>query len=265
MKISIDFYSLLLFSLFFDAYSFYQLNNYSVTSFTIISFLFIFYRLLKSNLRRFAFTLQRGLLILLICWLFINFVYFDFCNAGSFLLALYFLVFALVSYREVSEIKFDYYCSLFQKLMTICSIYGIYQLFGRIYNLPFSDLYFNGYMVEGYNWTNKVVFMGESFYRSNAIFREPSFFSQMLAISLLLYLPNITSNKFKKQLFPIFLQNIALLTTFSGTGVIMIIVGVLIFLIHEYKFRIIKNKVFIIGLLFFDFIFILKYWRVLFI
>lgn len=75
-------------------------------------------------------------------------------------------------------------------------------------------------MVKGYNWTNTTYVSGLNMYRSNAVFREPSFFGQMLAISLLLYVPGFLNKKvqFKDYLVPTILQAIALILAISGTG-----------------------------------------------
>jgi len=81
-------------------------------------------------------------------------------------------------------------------------------------------------MVPGYNWTNNMSMFGSHAFRSNAIFLEPSFFSQFLAINILLYCMLVVEKKYqKKDLMWLVINVLALLTTFSGTGLIILFVG----------------------------------------
>lgn len=240
-KQSFNIYCALFLSTFFDAYALFYIQSFPVTVFTITSIVFFFWRIYKGRFRIVTLTPQNTLLILFFFYLAINFIAFDLKNITSFMQAIYFLILCLLAYRKENKEVFDRYCLLYQRAMTCMSIYGIYQFFGRMAGFPFTDLIIDGHMVTGYNWTNVMYIFGKTVYRSNAIFREPSFFSQMLAISLLLYITTIFKNEYKEKhvWISISLQIVAMATTFSGTGIMMLTIGVAIF-----AFKMIKNKSF---------------------
>lgn len=241
----INMYSLLLISIFFDAYALIYIDTYPVTIFTIISIFVLIHNVVNNRSRYFKITHQSVILLLFIVYLVINYIYFEFKNTSSFALALYFLSLSLLTYREEQVDKFEGYCKLFQRIMTWMSIYGIYQLVGRFLNFPFTDIIIKGHMVTGYNWTNTIYIFGHTLYRSNAIFREPSYFSQMLAISLLLYVPIFLSKneRTRGNIVSFILQMIALITTFSGTGILVFIIGMIIFSITIMKKKFFWNRI----------------------
>lgn len=241
----INMYSLLLISIFFDAYALIYVDTYPVTIFTIISIFVLMHNVVNNRSRYFKITHQSVILLLFIVYLVINYIYFEFKNTSSFVLALYFLSLSLLTYREEQVDKFEGYCKLFQRIMTWMSIYGIYQLVGRFLNFPFTDIIIKGHMVTGYNWTNTIYIFGHTLYRSNAIFREPSYFSQMLAISLLLYVPIFLykNERTRGNIVSFILQMIALITTFSGTGILVFIIGMIIFSITIMKKKFFWNRI----------------------
>lgn len=220
IKTPVDIYKILLISLMFDAYSIFYIQTFPVTLFTIFSILFIGKNIIQRGRNLLCIHKRNMLLVLLLIYLFINFLFFNCQHITSFMQSVYFIVLCLLAFRREKREKFNSYLELFQHLMTIMSIYGIYQFFGRLIKLPFTDLVIPGHMVSGFNWTNTINFFGISFYRSNAVFREPSFFGQMLAISIILYVPIIINKEksIKKYILPMLLQVIALFLTFSGTG-----------------------------------------------
>lgn len=241
----INMYSLLLISIFFDAYALIYVDTYPVTIFTIISIFVLIHNVVNNRSRYFKITHQSVILLLFIVYLVINYIYFEFKNTSSFVLALYFLSLSLLTYREEQVDKFEGYCKLFQRIMTWMSIYGIYQLVGRFLKFPFTDIIIKGHMVTGYNWTNTIYIFGHTLYRSNAIFREPSYFSQMLAISLLLYVPIFLykNERTRGNIVSFILQMIALITTFSGTGILVFIIGMIIFSITIMKKKFFWNRI----------------------
>lgn len=247
MKLKIrklNIYSLLVLSVFFDAYALVYIKTYPVTIFTIVSIFVLVHNIINNRNRYLKITQQSVILLLFIIYLFINYTYFEFENTSSFVLALYFLILALLSYRDEKVYEFEGYCRLFQRIMTYMSIYGIYQVVGRLFHFPFTDIVIKGHMVTGYNWTNTIYIFGQTLYRSNAIFREPSYFSQMLAISLLLYVPIILykQERTRKNIFSVILQMLALVTTFSGTGILIFIIGLFILSITMFKKKLFWNR-----------------------
>lgn len=236
----------LIVSIFFDAYALTYIQTFPVTLFTMTSVIYFFHALMGINYSRFYISKQNIILLLLSIILFINFTVYGFAHATSFLQALYFIVICFLAYRTEPKANFENYCTLYQKLMTISALYGIYQFIGRIAGLPLTDLIIDGHMVQGYNWTNRLYFFGPNAYRSNAIFREPSTFAQMLAISLALYFSGLMSkedNK-KKYAIPIVIQIVALITTMSGTGILLLLISLLIYSLLMVRNKRFWNKVF---------------------
>lgn len=250
-KHSFNIYILLIISLFFDAYALFYIQTFPVTLFTIFSVIYIVTGLLKNKFMVIKITRQNIVLFLLIVILFINYIFYGLKHTTSFLQALYFMILCLLAYREELQDNFNNYCFLYQKLMTYMAVYGIYQFIGRLVGFPFTDLIVSNYMVEGYNWTNSTYIFGQNVLRSNAIFREPSYFGQMLAISLLLYMPSIVSKeqRDKKIIIPIILQSIAMITTISGTSIFLFAIAFSLYCVVMYKNKKIwKRLLLLVGL-----------------
>ena len=131
------------------------------------------------------------------------------------------------SYRRMSYQQFGHTISVFHKVMNIIAIYGIYEFFGRIIGLPLSDPWLEGHMIEGYNWFNAVSIAGLTVYRINGIFVEPSMFAQFLAVNILLYLFDV-DDKSRKKTFEIVLNGVALIFTFSGTGILLLVAVIIL-------------------------------------
>lgn len=243
----LNIYILFLVSIFFDAYALFYIKTYPVTLFTIVSIIFFVQYVHQNGIKNIQLIGQNKILVFFIFYLIFNYVFFRFKNTTSFLQALYFPVLVLISYRREKKEDFEKYCFLFQFIMLIMAVYGIYQFLGRIVNLPLTDLIIKNHMVEGYNWTNSVYISGIEMYRSNAIFREPSYFGQMLAISILMLISILFSdNEFKikgKCVLLIFVQGLALLTTLSGTGFLMLIVGFTIYCCRKFTEREFQKKI----------------------
>ena len=253
-KIQFNIYKLIIVSLMLDAYALFYIRTFPVTPFTIVSIIFVVLCIAESKENLMKIRKKDILLVLLIVCITFNYIFYGCKNSTSFLQSIYFIALCALAYRKETKANFDSYCDFFQHLMTVMSIYGIYQFFGRILNLPFTDLIIPGHMVKGYNWTNTTYVSGLNMYRSNAVFREPSFFGQMLAISLLLYVPGFLNKKvqFKDYLVPTILQAIALILAISGTGFFMIGIGLILYLLLTRRTRKTWERVFaylILGIL----------------
>lgn len=153
-------------------------------------------------------------------------------NIGSIIQYLLLWLILLFSYRRINEKEINHMFMLFQKVMNIMAIYGIYTFVGRILNFPLSDLWMNGHMVEGYNWYNIILVGGKRIARANGVFVEPSMFSQYIAINILLLLFS-GYGKREQNAFWIVINCIALILSFSGTGILLLIVGGVVFLCSE--------------------------------
>ena len=138
---------------------------------------------------------------------------------------------------------------LFSMIMNAMAIYGIYQFFGRIFSLPFCDLIIEGHMVPGFNWSNSIYSFGIIVERSNAIFREPSFFSQFLAMNILIYANKLLKEDIKLKYFLLaFLNLSAMILSFSGTGFIILFFGLVIYLYVIQKNIMIRNRIIILSI-----------------
>ena len=158
---------------------------------------------------------------------------------NSAFLTLFFYVTLIFTNRKISSSTFNKEISLFINAMRFFSIYGIYQFFGRYFSLPLSNLYISNFMVKGYNWTNLIRVGNIEFYRSNAIFLEPSIFSRLIVLALFLH---IDEYLFIKKIdirfyLSIIIFVLAFLLTFSGAGLFHIIfIGIFLLIKNRRKF-----------------------------
>jgi hypothetical protein len=127
----------------------------------------------------------------------------------------------------------------FQMIILFIAIIGIVQFLLQFIGFPFRDwLSFipAENIIYNYNYAIPISY-GSSIYKSNGIFpAEPSFFSQLIALSIFIEVYVFQKYKRLLVLFP------ALLLSFSGTGLILLAVG-LIPLLLTLKW----NKLLIIG------------------
>ncbi|WP_418749335.1 O-antigen ligase family protein [Faecalibacillus intestinalis] len=249
-KINIQLWlKVLIIAVMFDAYSIINIGDFSVTPFIIVASLFIIYMCFVKFGGNNKITINNNIILVLFSiYVLFNWGLYNFSNINSFIQTMFYIILFLLSYRKESEQEFEGYINLFNKVMTIMAVYGIYQFIGRIIGLPFTDFYIEGHMVSGYNWSNTTNFMGMVVYRSNAIFREPSYFSQMLAISILLEIVALLEKvKNDKKLYVrLGIKVIAMILTLSGTCYIIITVGLGLFLIRKINNKkLLKRIVFI--------------------
>lgn len=121
---------------------------------------------------------------------------------------------------------------LFNFIVLITCLYGIYQFFGRHFGWPFT---FDAFL-RFRNWT---IF---GFYQVSSFFEEPAFYSQFLAVFLFIYLffiPGILKN-----IVYILLIIINMLFTLSVTGYVAFIIILLMWFFNDlFRLRIQKSKV----------------------
>lgn len=128
-----------------------------------------------------------------------------------------------------------YSFDFFQKLMVFVSIVGILQYFGQYVigsNLAFPLDFFvpEAFFMQGYNGLNELTLGGEH-YKSNGVFiQEPSNMSQLLALGL------IIEGVFYRRWKVIALFLFALAVTFSGTGIMVLMMVLPIFLLIRKRF-----------------------------
>lgn len=241
-------------TIFFDSYYVFKIGNTPITIFTIFSFVVLLYSILIiSTNRKEKLDFSNVIGVIIIIYLIFNYIITGMQNIKSMFLTIYFftlfIITNMVEKREINRL----YIKVFSICMNIIAIYGIYQFIGRIFNLPFSDIIIENHMVEGYNWSNIINISGKMFYRSNAIFREPSFFSQYLAINIILLFSNILTHNYKKvfSIIMLILNAIALIISFSGTGIIVLAIGGLLYILRLKKSKSTTKKIIIIGVILF--------------
>jgi hypothetical protein len=150
------------------------------------------------------------------------------------LLGLYFpTIFTFMAGKQAVALKG------FQMIILLIAIIGIAQFLLQLVGIPFRD-WLNfipaDNVIYNYNYAIPISY-GSSIYKSNGVFpAEPSFFSQLIALSIIIEIYAFQNYKRLLILFP------ALFLSFSGTGLLLLAVG-LIPLLFSLKW----NKLLIIG------------------
>lgn len=224
-------------SFFLDAYCFMQIGNRGITIWYLLTALLIFLSIcaMKTVSRSIK---QNPVVPIMIIYMIINYSMLGGNQITSLVVGITCWLFYLCSFRVCKISEFDKQVELFQKLMNIFCIYGIYQLIGNIFGLPLTSLRIPGIMVEGYNYGNYIQIAGVTLMRSNSIFREPSYFSQFAALNILIYINNVINGRLRikeqnRYILRIILNILAILTSFSGSGMIIVIVGTLILVLKS--------------------------------
>ncbi|WP_195612845.1 hypothetical protein [[Clostridium] symbiosum] len=237
-------------SFFLDAYAITYIDTYSVTCFSIVSAIVLVKGVVESIIKRkIFFDLSHRLALCMMFYIFLNYIFTGALNIPSMLLAEFFFAIFLFSKREETRFELEAHIELFSMIMNAMAIYGIYQFFGRIFSLPFCDLIIEGHMVPGFNWSNSIYSFGIIVERSNAIFREPSFFSQFLAMNILIYTNKLLKEDIKLKYFLLAVLNLsAMILSFSGTGFIILFFGLVIYLYVIQKNIMIRNRIIILSI-----------------
>lgn len=128
----------------------------------------------------------------------------------------------------------------FQIIMMTLAVLGILQFLTQLIGVPYRDwllYFFPRFITESYNYSIPLS-SGNHLYKSNGFFMlEPSFFSQYLAISILIEIYHYKTYKRLFVLAP------ALLVSFSGTGLMLLLIGLMpFFFSHNW------NKVVLLGI-----------------
>lgn len=239
MKLSINentIFTFLFFTLFLDAYCFFAIGNRSITPWYIGAGLLIFWALFRPA-GMIAGIHDNPYALMMLGYMIVNYYMYGNGETASLAIGLLCWLFYICSYRKCEIHQFEKTVRFFQKGMNLLALYGIYQIIAYALRLPFADPSISGFMVEGYNWGNNISIGSLVLRRSNAIFREPSYFSQFLAINILIYFKKMISNKNNKYVSDtkilkwIIVDGIALICTFSGTGLMMLGFGGVILLL----------------------------------
>jgi len=110
----------------------------------------------------------------------------------------------------------------FRLIMILTSVLGLLQLLLGEHFFSFRDFLPDDFRVMGYNTTNEIVY-GVPVYRANGFFfYEPSFFSQFLGLAILIEM------RTKRNIGILALFLAAMIASFSGTGLILLGVGLIV-------------------------------------
>ncbi|MCF2657188.1 O-antigen ligase family protein [Lacrimispora saccharolytica] len=225
---------LMMISLFFDAYCFTYVESFPITLFTVLSFVFILYSALRiQRIFRRSNTVQLlcGIMFFVILVFNILLTKNNEINQGnsyfSAFQAVYFVLIYLLSQRILAADEIEREINIFQKIVNISAAIGLIQIVLQVIGLS-GDLWIPGHMVLGYNWTENGtgLIAAIGLHRAHAFFSEPSTYSQILGMNILLYL----SKGLRKNLKIIILNGLAILASMSGTGILLIAVGIIYFL-----------------------------------
>ena len=143
----------------------------------------------------------------------------DFALTSLVYLILTYFPFSFMLKNSKRKIFFDI-LSFYQKLMVIASLIGILQFLLQFMGLSYKDWLTEflspNIILKGYN-TSYPIEYGSSIYKSNGIFfLEPSYFSQYLAIAILIDV------FFFKKVGRVLIYLLALIFSFSGTGLLIL-------------------------------------------
>lgn len=248
LKISNDlWYKTILVSIFLQSYVLFYMQGYPVTIFTVVMGIYLIYMILNNVRKRFF---DKKPLIIIVC--FIVYVIFNYIFLSatrevfwgrftSVSLCIFFLLAYLNSKRSISEGQLESNILFFQKLIDIAAVLGILQIIVQFFGVEDIAPWIEGHMLQGFNWQasgTEVFLIGDiRLHRAHALFIEPSYFSQFLAINILIYIFNWNIKKMKN----LVINALALLMSFSGTGIALILFGIVYLFIKNSNKSIRRN------------------------
>jgi hypothetical protein len=152
----------------------------------------------------------------------------------SFLLYVFYAFFYLFAFNTMKISITDKYLKFYISIITILSIFGIIQFCSQFTSVGYIDLLIPNHMSKGFNTTNLVYLSSLVFYRAHSIYLEPSTFSQYSAVAILLLLYFWITHKSKPKTLIVIsgiVNFLGIILSVSGTGLIVLFVGILVMLI----------------------------------
>lgn len=237
---------ILFFSFFTGIISLGKIGSLSITIPFVVSCFYFIFSLIGIIFNKIHLSKNRFVISIFLICTFVIFCCFSTykSNYSSLFLYIYFiLLFCFVDSRQ-TLFNFNKVLKLFIIVVTIFSIYGMYQFiaYNFVSNLPLKEIIPQFLWVDDMNIitvTHGFTLFGKELYRAHSIYSEPSTFSQINAIAMLLL---IQCNKIfkKRNAFLLFLVNaIGFIVALSGTGLIILCVGLIYFFLKiklVYKF-----------------------------
>lgn len=247
-KLKTQFVKLFIISYFLEAYYWFQVSTYFATTFTLICALMIVIgtTLIIVNTKQLICDRSQTILLIFVLYQILCSLLHGMSNITSPLLSIFLCASFFYTRRTESLITTYDNINMFSNIMNMIVIYGIYQFFARMFGLPFGEPIIEGHMVEGYNWSNIVYSIGQNVARSNAIFLEPSFFSQTAAINVLILMVKIIEQRHTwKTWFWVIINLAGMIVSLSGTGIIILVLGAMVFLLYERRIKELKRIAFL--------------------
>ena len=125
--------------------------------------------------------------------------------------------------RRRDDAAFAHVLTVFLRVMQVAAVFGLADFAAQLSGSPYHDwlgsVVPDQFLTHGFN-TSTPIYFGASVYRENAaVFLEPSFFSQYLALAVLAHI------HLRRHGYELWLFLAALVTTVSGTGWLLLALG----------------------------------------
>jgi hypothetical protein len=126
--------------------------------------------------------------------------------------------------REPSSERYEAGLALFLRLMTLAAVVGILQVGVQLVGVQYTDVFSvlpKAFVLQGYHTSYPVAYGSNIFKANGMVFLEPSFFSQFLALALVVHI------HLRRRGAGAYLLMAGIVASVSGTGIILAIAGIL--------------------------------------
>jgi hypothetical protein len=151
-------------------------------------------------------------------------------SLGSLLLFVVLYAPLTTSVPHASRQAFDRVCRFFVGMMGVFAVIGLLQIGSQLAGANYVDLVGmlpRSVVIQGFNTSYPIIY-GSNIFRSNGVvFLEASFYSQFLALAILLHLRR------RGGTFTLLLLLGAMASSLSGTGIMLLIVGLVTFVTRD--------------------------------
>ena len=234
-----------------------------ITDFAIIIILLIFFKQLIFDSKKF--DLQKNpvffLLIVQVTLITISGLYPFFVGDGKMIFQFfkssihfyYYVIFALIFFLDPPETKtINHYVRIYLILFIFINIFGAYQLFARVYGLPFAFIEFTNISLIAHGLEGgaddtvaQLSLSFENFYRATSIFTEPSALAGFNIVNLIYLLiprilriePFIKNRALSNTMFICSIIGLFLTFSLSGLFNIALILAILLFLYWRQTYK----------------------------
>lgn len=114
--------------------------------------------------------------------------------------------------------------ALFLRLMKVASVVGLVQIGTQLVGVAYTDVFSvlpRAFVLQGYHTSYPVVYGSSIFKANGVVFLEPSFFSQFLALALVIHI------HLRRRGAGAYVLMAGIVASVSGTGIILAITGIL--------------------------------------